>query len=89
MRRNFPASQVSCPPSTPGLRAVAALSVERLQGSASGPCWGIGDGPQQADFTGFRRGENRENRKVCTALPCLPQLKTTKWVVHLLPTKRI
>ena len=23
----------------------------------SGPCWGIGDGPQQADFTGFRGGE--------------------------------
>lgn len=23
----------------------------------SGPCWGIGGGPQQADFTGFRGGE--------------------------------
>ena len=47
---------------------VAAPPVERLQGSVSGPCRGIGGGPQQADFTGFRQGENR---KVCTALHCL------------------
>ena len=43
-------------------------------GLSLGPCRGIGGGPQQADFTGFRRGEKLENRKVCTTLPCLPLL---------------
>lgn len=53
---------------------VAAPPVECSQGSASDPCRGIGGGPQQADFSGFRGGEKRENRKVCTTLPCLPLL---------------
>ncbi len=37
---------------------VAAPPVERLARQQSGHCRGIGGGPQQADFTGFRKGEN-------------------------------
>ena len=70
-----------------GLRAVAAPPVERLARQQSGPCRGIGGGPQQADFTGFRQGENRENRQVCTTLHCLPLLRADKREVRIIPNR--
>jgi len=35
---------------------------------------GIGDTPQQADLAKIPQGNFMQNRKVCTTLPCLPQL---------------
>ena len=67
---------------------IAAPPVERLQGGVSGPCRGIKGGPQQADFPGFRGGGKREIHKVCTTLPCLPQLKTAKEGIRLIPIRR-
>lgn len=69
-------------------KSVATPPVERLQGSISGPCRGIGDSPQQADFPGFRGGEKRENRFVCTTKHCLPLLRTAIEEVRLIPIRR-
>lgn len=67
------ASQISCPTAFQG-------SERPLPGD-----WG---GPQQADFQFFRRGENRGNRKVCTALHCLPLLRADKREVCINPIGR-
>jgi hypothetical protein len=35
---------------------------------------GIGDTPQQAYLAKIPKGNFMQNRKVCTTLPCLPQV---------------
>lgn len=63
---------------------VSLPPIQRPQGPLTLPCWGIWGGPQQANFTGFCWGKNRENRKVCTTLPCLPLLRTVKRDIRII-----
>ena len=43
--------------------------------------------PQQADYTGFRKGENLYNRFVYTTKHCLPLLRTVKREVRIIPIR--
>ena len=79
-------SRSSLPYSAPA-RARSRSTCGAFGKAAKRPLPGDWGGPQQADFTGFRQGENRENRKVCTTLHCLPLLRADKREVRIIPNR--